>query len=394
MGRPWLRTPHASQSRPRASRVTQGPPSSTRPCSTQGKGPGTSAHSIPAPGQEIEHHHGICLHGNATRARQDRRALILCRLHRADRASTPQTPRLCPATEHVPQPAVCRRTSQRSGGRERSPKPLSFGSSSTEYYQGEQGVLFGQVPPDDSHHLREPDKYDIGIEPGIVFFGDYWSPDGYFLLPVEPGTYRVDIHGSRWLADTSPVLVPPRRLVDVGTITLRRRDLSSLPRTRVRLNVRRASGPDKNLDAGGIRVRADMQDDNSFVAVTADDGTAEIDIPRLPGSWRVTSQERGYAQVWHSFFVEPESESVDLGRFEITRLKQVTIRWAMPKEPGSNRFAGDEVGGATTVLKAYGRCWAEGGSSEFTFAFDTKRPECGGRSDLRIDTVGRRRGSS
>ena len=69
---------------------------------------------------------------------------------------------------------------------------------------------------DDGQPLREADRYDIGIEPGIFFFGDYWSPDGYFLFPLEPGSYRVDVHGSRWLADTSPSQFRPASWSTLG----------------------------------------------------------------------------------------------------------------------------------------------------------------------------------
>ena len=144
-----------------------------------------------------------------------------------------------------------------------------------------------------------------------------------------------------------------------------------MPRTKVRLNVRRATG-EAQLGARGIRVLADKLDHSPFEAVTGLDGAAEIDIPRVAGRWRITSKEPGYAEVWAFFQVESDTETVELGRFEVTRLKQVTIRWVMPKHAGSNRFSAGETVDGIALLKSYDIYDSPDGIIRRDFSFATR----------------------
>jgi hypothetical protein len=255
----------------------------------------------------------------------------------------------------------------------------------------DNSALFGRVVRDDGQALTDEDTQDIGVEPSLIFFSNYWSPQGYFLVDLPPGTYRIVPHGSRWTAETSPVRLEPHTLVDVGVIKLHRRDLSSLPRTKVRLRVGRVRDTQGVTSAAGIHVGADMMDENPFIAVTGEDGTAEIEIPRIPGEWKASSNEPGYAEIWHSFKVGAATESVDLGRFEITRLKQVTIRWVMPKASASNRFARGALVGGTTVLRAYADPCAEDNrvGRSYSFAPGPFDGACAQPFDLELVQSGR-----
>lgn len=217
-----------------------------------------------------------------------------------------------------------------------------------EFAQAAEGAIFGQIVRDDGKPLTQLDRDDISVYPRILAFNDYWSPEGYFFLHLPPGRYLVRPRGSQWSASVAPAQVAAHTVHNLGVITLHRRDLSSVPQTKVRLNVKRANG-----SAAGIRVLVDKLDKSPFEGTTAADGSVEIAIPRLAGRWRATSEEPGYAEVWDFFNVNDGTQVVELGRFEITRLKQVSIRWLMPGKAKSNRFVEGENRTGSIVLKSY-----------------------------------------
>ena len=101
-----------------------------------------------------------------------------------------------------------------------------------------KGAIFGRVVREDGRPLTQEDRDEISILPRLLAFNDYWSPEGYFFVELEPGAYRVSPRGSRWTAETKGVRVVAGAVTGAGTVILRQRDLSVLARVKVRLNVR------------------------------------------------------------------------------------------------------------------------------------------------------------
>jgi hypothetical protein len=228
-----------------------------------------------------------------------------------------------------------------------------------------KGAIFGRVVREDGRPLTQEDRDEISILPRLLAFNDYWSPEGYFFVELEPGAYRVSPRGSRWTAETKGIRVVAGAVTGAGTVVLRQRDLSVLARVKVRLNVRKSGG----AGAAGIPVRVDKLDKNAFTGVTDAEGNVEVSIPRVPGRWKVRSAEPGYAEVWAFFEVRDETDRVDLGRFEITRLKQVTVRWLMPRKEGERTLRDQETVGGTVVLRTYDEYESPAGTIGRNFSF-------------------------
>ncbi len=232
----------------------------------------------------------------------------------------------------------------------------------------QKGVIHGRVVNEDGSPATSEQRDLISVQSAGSWsvHNFYWADDGSFLFMVPLGPCRVVARGTQYAAGTAVFQVSEGRAVDVGTLTLRPLDHSGRPTAKLRLRLQAAGRADK----GGLEVRADALDNRAFVAVTDPDGEATIEIPAVPGRWRVLSVVPGYASIW-SFVNIKGPDVVDLGSYEVTPLQHVTIRWRAPRRAKSRRLDKDVDEGRVT-MRSYDKEMSPEGPLSRQFSFEKK----------------------
>jgi tetratricopeptide (TPR) repeat protein len=240
------------------------------------------------------------------------------------------------------------------------------------------GVIHGRIQVQPGDALPAGLRLNMELLPRFAFFGCFWNAQGEFLTTAEAGTYFLQTRLIGYEQYALPVRISVNELTSLPPYMLRK---SSAASSVIQADVRLTSATERR----GVLLRIYQPGQPQFfLGESNEDGKAAVRIPSSGGIWVLGSLHEGHASIWQTLRLPPQRIQLDLGEYQIGRVKRVHIQWRLNPEPGSVLFRGKSLQNGDIVLTGF-----EQFKRGFSFVAGAYRAgECTDHPDLSIRQSG------